>query len=206
MGYTHGIKWSDEKVEQEILRVVEGLGIDHFPTHEEMKSIIGDKSLSCRISKTQGTVYWSEKLGIPIKYCETNFGNKFEMIAINDIFENTCLSSSHTSTGHPYDVYVNNCVKVDVKVSKPFVNNCGATAFTFNLEKEIPTCDIYILYCVDDSESIIKKIMIPSCMLFGQTQIGVGISSKWDAYKDKWNIISEYNDFFSNYKYINKAG
>lgn len=202
MGYTHGNKWSDDKVESEILRVIKELGIDHFPTHKEMKSVIGDKSLSCRISKTQGTVYWSEKLGIPIKYCKTNFGNKFELIAIDDIFENTMLSSSHTSMGHPYDIYVNNCVKVDVKVSKPFINNSGTAAFTFNLEKVIPTCDIYVLYCVDEKESVIKTIIIPSCMLFGQSQLGVGMTSKWDMYKDKWNIISEYNKFFSHYKYM----
>lgn len=198
MGYTHGNKWSDEKVEKEIRKVIQELGIDHFPTHKEMKRVIGNKSLSCRISKTQGTVYWSEKIGVPIKYCETNFGNKFELIAIDNIFENTMLSSFHTSTGHPYDVYVNNCVKVDVKVSKPFINNCGSTAFTFNLEKEVPTCD-----CVDDNESVIKTIIIPSCMLFGQKQVGIGMTSKWDVYKNKWNIISEYNEFFSRYKYIN---
>ena len=202
MGYTHGNKWSDEKVEHEILRVVNELGLEHFPTHQEMKLVIGNKSLSCRIAKTQGTIYWSEKLGIPIKYCETNFGNKFELIAIDDIFENTMLTSFHISMGHPFDVYVNNCVKVDVKVSKPFVNNCGAVAYTFNLEKSIPTCDIYIMYCVNEKEDIIKRIIIPSCMLFGQTQVGIGVTSKWDKFKDKWSTISEYNNFFSNYKYI----
>lgn len=200
MGYTHGIKWTDEKVENEILSVVKQLNIDHFPTHVEMMQATGNKALACRISKTQGTLFWAEKLGIPIKFSETSFGNRFEIFAIEDIFENCMLTSVHTSSGHPFDIYTNNSVKIDVKVSKVFINNNGAESYSFNLEKKEPTCDIYLLYCVNGDESIDKTLVVPSCLLMGQSQMGVGITSKWDIYKEKWDYINEYSDFFSKYK------
>ena len=117
-------------------------------------------------------------------------------MAISDIFEATGLHTVQTSSGHPYDLLTDNSVKIDVKVSKKFINNCNAMAYTFNLEKREPTCDIFILYCVEDDESIDKILVIPACTLLGQTQIGVGKESKWDAYKDKFDFIYEYAMFF----------
>lgn len=98
MGYTHGTTWTDEKIEKEIMKVVEDL----------------------------------------LRYSETAFGNRFEIEAISDIFENTGLHSVQPSTRHPYDLIVDNSVKIDVKASKEFTNNCNSKAFTFNLEKRVP--------------------------------------------------------------------
>lgn len=201
MGYTHGKNWTDEEIEKGILYVVNQLKLDHFPTHTEMDSVIGNKSLSCVISKRQGSLYWAEKLGLTVKYSETSFGNRHEVIAINDIYENTNLNSIQTSSRHPYDLLVDNCVKIDVKAAKSFTNNSGVKAHSFNLEKREPTCDIFILYCLDDNEIPTKILVIPACSLLGQTQIGIGEKSKWDYYINKWNYITEYRNFFNQYKY-----
>lgn len=139
-------------------------------------------------------------MGLPIKYSETSFGNRFEIKCISDIFENTGLHSVQTSSRHPYDLLVNNSVKVDVKVSKEFTNNCHTKSFTFNLEKREPTCDIFTLYCLEDDESVRKALIIPACSLLGQTQIGVGDKSKWDFYINRWDFIQQYSEFFDNYK------
>lgn len=95
---------------------------------------------------------------------------------------------------------VNNSVKVDVKVSKEFINNCNSKAFSFNLEKREPTCDIFILYCLNDDETYRKVLIVPSCSLLGQTQIGVGDKSKWDFYMNRWDFIKKYSDLFDNFK------
>lgn len=187
MGYTHGTEWSDSVIEQKIMEVVNKLNLDHFPTHTETVKDLGDKSLSCKISKDKGTVYWTEKMGLPIKYSETSFGNKFEIVDISDIFENTGLRSVQTSSRHPYDLITDNSVKIDVKVSKEFTNNCNSKAFSFNLEKREPTCDIFILYCLNDDETYRKVLIIPSCTLLGQTQVGVGENSKWNEYMERWD-------------------
>ena len=201
MGYTHGTEWTDELIEQEILKVVDKLKLDHFPTHTEITQALGNKGLASKISKHKGTVYWAEKLGLPLRYSETSFGNKYEIEAINDIFDNTGLHSIQTSSRHPYDLLVDNFVKIDVKVAKEFINNCNARAFSFNLEKREPTCYIFILYCLNDDETYNKVLIIPSCALLGQTQIGVGKTSKWDFYVEKWNFITEYSRFFDNFKH-----
>ena len=200
MGYTHGIEWSDSVIEQKIMEVVNKLNLDHFPTHAEMVKALGDKSLPCKISKDKGTIYWAEKMGLPIKYSETSFGNKFEIVAISDIFENTGLHSVQTSSRHPYDLITDNSVKIDVKVSKEFTNNCNVKSFSFNLEKREPTCDIFVLYCLNNDETMRKVLIIPSCTLLGQTQVGVGENSKWNEYMERWDYIKQYSDFFNNYK------
>lgn len=200
MGYTHGEVWTDEIIEQKIKEVVEKLNLDHFPTHSEIIKALGSRGLASKISKHKGTVYWAEKLGLPLKYSETSFGNKFEIEAITDIFENTGLHSVQTSSKHPYDLIVDNSVKVDVKVSKEFINNCNSKAFSFNLEKREPTCDIFILYCLNDDETYRKVLIVPACSLLGQTQIGVGNKSKWDFYMNRWDFIKQYSDFFDNFK------
>lgn len=202
LGYTHGIKWTDELIEKEILDVVKKLKLDHFPTHSEIIKATGNKSLAVKISRYKGTVFWAEKLNLPIKYSETSFGNKYEIMAINDIFEFTGLHSVQTSVRHPYDLLTDNSVKIDVKVSKEFTNNCGVRYFTFNLEKREPTCDIFILYCLNDDESIKKTLIIPACSLLGQTQVGVGENSKWDYYSEKWDFIKQYGAFFNNFKVV----
>ena len=200
MGYTHGTAWTDEVIENKIMEVVQKLNLDHFPTHSEMITALGNRGLAAKISKDKGTVFWAEKLGLQIKYSETSFGNKFEVKAISDIYESTGLHSVQTSSRYPYDLLVNNSVKIDVKVSKEFTNNCNVKSFSFNLEKREPTCDIFILYCLENDETVRKVLVIPSCSLLGQTQVGVGDKSKWDFYINRWDFIKQYSDFFENYK------
>lgn len=195
MAYTHGTKWNDELIEQKINEVINILNIAHFPTHSEIEKALGNKSLTKKISE-KGTIFWAEKMGIPLKESETFLGNSYEIFAISDIFENTELLSIQTSSRHPYDLLTDNRVKIDVKVSKGFTNNCNSKAFTFNLEKKEPTCDLFILYCVGDDGEMRKRLIIPSYILLGQTQVGVGEISKWDKYKDRWDFITKTSEFF----------
>lgn len=140
-------------------------------------------------------------IGLPLKYSDTTFGNKYEIKAISDIYENIGLNSVQTSSRHPYDLLTDSSVKIDVKASKEFTNNCNSKAFTFNLEKKNPTCDIFLLYCLNDDETYRKVLIIPSCSIIGKTQIGVGENSKWNRYENRWEIIKQYSEFFRKYKY-----
>lgn len=40
MGYSHGRRWTDEDTKNAILRVVERLGINTFPTRSEIKTFM----------------------------------------------------------------------------------------------------------------------------------------------------------------------
>lgn len=49
----------------------------------------------------------------------------------------------------------------------------GYEYHSFSLEKRESTCDIYILYCLNNNNEIYKTVIIPSCHVYGQTQIGI---------------------------------
>ena len=193
-------KWNDDKIKKALEAVISGLGINRFPTHKEMSDFYGYRGLSNAISKGHGSIYWAERLGVQLKYSETTFGNRFERIAKQDILINTGLDSVVTSNNHPYDILTDNSLEIDVKVAKIFRNNTHIGSYEFNLEKKEPTCDIFILYCVDSNESIKKTLIIPSCSLLGQIHIGVGEISKWDVFNGEWHLVEEYCDFFRKYK------
>lgn len=200
MGYSHGRKWSEEDIAEAILKIVQTYSMNTFPTHSEMELFYGNKALSNRVSKTGGTRYWAKKLNLPIKKCESEFGNDFELKAINDIYEETALTAVQTKPRYPYDLLVNGCIKVDVKVSKQIFTNCHTWQNMFNLEKKEPTCDIFMLYCLDGNGGFIKKLIVPSCVLAGQTQVGVGANSKWDKYEENWNLFWDYYEFYRKLK------
>ena len=206
MGFSHGIRWDDERIESEIKKTMTLLNINYFPTHSEMIKLYGNRSLTCAVSKHGGTEYWSKKLDIPIKKSETSFGDKYEKYAITDIFRHTGLNSIQTSTRHAYDLLVDDCVKIDVKASSINEKSNGDTQYySFNLEKKEFTCDIFLFYGINNDGNIGKTILIPAVALSGQTQIGFTVhDSVWDWYMNKWEIIIEYKNFMDKYRTPNK--
>ena len=199
MAYAHGKKWDYDETKKCILQVKETMGYKHFPTKSEIRAFYGNNALADRISRSGGTRYWAKELNLPIKNCESELGNDYELIAIKDIKEKTGLNSFQTKPRFPYDLLTNECVKIDVKVSYPY--NYGSGEFnSFNLEKVTPTCDIFVFYCLSSKGEITKILIIPSTALYGISQLSVGKHSKWDIYKDCWHYISEYDLFISEYK------
>ena len=198
IGYTHGIKWTDELIISEITRVIKALELDRFPTHSEIENFYGNKSLAIKISKSGGTKYWANRLGYEVKQCESEFGDFYETYALNDIFNNTSFRGYKNKVGYPYDLTINHHIKVDVKSSSLITNNQGYQYYTFNLEKKEPTCDIYLIYCLSKENEIFKTYIVPSCKLYGQTQIGISAfgNSKWDSYINYWNIFYIYDEFY----------
>lgn len=183
----------------EIERVIKSLELDRFPTHSEMIEYYGNEALTNKISKSGGTKYWANLLGYTVKDCESEFGDYFERYSIQDILTHTYLESYKNKVGYPYDITTNKHIKVDVKSSTIIENNNGYKYHSFNLEKKEPTCDIYILYCINDENKIHKTYIIPSCHVYGQKQIGISAfgRSKWDKYKDNWRIFEIYNEFYN---------
>lgn len=199
MGYTHGRKWQDGDVEKEIMMVVNHLGIDRFPTKKEIEDFFGNKSLSNKISKSGGSRHYASLLGLELSNSESEFGNFYEEYAIDDIYNNTGLPGIHMEARYPYDILVNGNIKVDIKASRKLYNkNSAFPYYSFNLEKRDPTCDLYIFYCLNNKCDIDRTVIIPSCIISGKTQIGMGGLSKWEAYENKWNYFEQYNKFYSD--------
>lgn len=199
MGFSHGKEWNDEKIEKAIKEVMKLAKIETFPTHSLMDKVTGNTSLSNVISKHGGTAYWAKKLNLETLRCESKFGYEFECECMNLLISKFGYDCELTKVRYPYDVIVNNNIKIDVKSSHLYSCRNGCF-YTFNLEKEKPTCDIFVCYCVKD-EQIAKVYVIPSCVTSGKTQLSIGENhSKYDTYKNDWHIVEVYNEFYEKLK------
>lgn len=199
MGYSHGKKWTGKEIENGILDVMLKNKIDCMPTHTMIKNTLGDYSLVCAISKHGGTKYWANRLGLDVKKCESKFGEDYEYHCKDFLIEKLDMECEKTKARYPYDLLVDKNIKVDVKVSKPYKDSY----YTFNLEKTEPTCDLFVLYCVTNENSIYKTFVIPSCVLSKKTQVSLGMNtSKYNKYINAWDLFYVYKDFYeqlSNY-------
>ena len=167
MAYSHGQKWSEEKIVEALLFMIDKCGMNTMPTHSE------------------------------IKECESKFGDQLEDYCVLQIQEKLGLDGEKTKPRYPYDILVNRSVKVDVKVSRLFNNYGNSKYYTFNLEKKDQTCDIFVFYCINQNDEIERTFVIPSTVLSGKTQLAVGESSMYDKYIDQWRFISDYNKFMT---------
>ena len=56
MAYSHGLKWSEEKIVEALRFMIDKCGMDTMPTHSEIKEFFGDNALVCAMSKRNGKI------------------------------------------------------------------------------------------------------------------------------------------------------
>lgn len=171
------------------------LNIERMPTRTEIETVTNDSALTNKISKTGGTKYWANKLNLDLKDSETKLGQEWEMYAKSEL-ENLGYEVEKMTTKHPYDLLVNNNIKVDVKVSR-YYKGKGFKYHTFNMEKKYHNCDIFICIGLDEEDHVVKTLVIPSKYLMNKKQLSVGIESKYDKFNDRWDYIEKYSNFYS---------
>ena len=196
MGYTWGTKWDDSRIKSEVKNVMTALGIDRMPTRAEMDNVTHNSALSNKIMKTGGIRYWAENLGLELKNSETTLGNDYEYLAMN-LLTNKGYKVNKMTTKHPYDLFVNDHVKVDVKVSH-YYHNDEVSFHTFGLGKKYHNCDIFICICLDDDDKVVKNLIIPSDFLIGIRQLSVGANSKYDKFNNKFEYIDKFDSFYAS--------
>jgi hypothetical protein len=194
LAYTHGTKWTDDLIKERILEVVSALGIDRMPSEKECKEYYHNSGLSNAISRREGWYALAAELGLQVKKSETFFGKLFEQAAQEQLISRG-YEVRRMPQNFPYDLLVNDCVKIDVKASKLYRSKNG-NFYSFNLEKPFCTCDIYMLYLLNDDSREKELIILPSKYVATQTQIGIGEStSKYHEFIQKWGYIAKYCDF-----------
>lgn len=193
MGYAFGIRWTNEKIKEEIFKVMYALDINRMPSSVEIKLVTGNSKLTNAIRRNGGYLFWANKFNLNQSECETRTGFEGEM-KVKEILENKGYLVEKMSVKHPYDLLVNSTIKIDVKSSHKYEGPKGWPSYSFNLEKKNPTCDIYVVWCIEDN----KILVIPSKFL-KQTQLCItDKSSKYDIYKDRWDYIEQYNSFYKS--------
>lgn len=187
-------KWSDEKIAEEILEIKRILNLDRMPSREEIESTKKNNALVSVIGKTYGFYGWEEKLNLTVKRSETQFGQLYQQKCIQ-ILQDKGYIAEDTSTKAPYDIVVNNKVRIDVKSGCAY-DLKGSRCHTFNLEKQFLTCDIYMIFALDENgEKIERLLIIPSSHLNIVT-LSMGTNSKYNKYKNRWDYIDKYLNFY----------
>lgn len=114
----------------------------------------------------------SGELGLPIKDSKTYFGKSQESVAAEMLISRG-HSVRHMSQNFPYDLLVDDAVKIDVKASHLYKGTAG-DFYTFNIEKQFATCDIYLLFTLSDDNSEREVYIVPSVFVIAQTQLSIG--------------------------------
>lgn len=195
MGYAHGTKWTEELIEKEIFRAMEILKIKRMPSPSEVYEATGDSKLGNKIAKTGGYRKWAHKLNLSMKDSESRTGieNEFNL---KYHLEKMGYKVDKMPTNHPYDLLINNSIKVDVKASKSY-NNGNNYSFKIG-GKNYHTCDIFICIGLDDNDKPTRYYIVPSNLVPKLTQIVVSVNGKYKKYEDKWDYIDKFLNFYNS--------
>lgn len=197
MGYAHGTRWTDELIKEKILEVKNALELDRMPSRSECENYYHSTSLTNAISKRCGWYKLAEELGLPIKESETLFGKRHEIIAA-EMLQAEGFEVRRMHQNFPYDLLVDDCVKVDVKASKLYTGKNGSF-YAFNLEKDFATCDFFVLFAVGTDGEIERTMIIPSSFVIANNQISVGVNkSKYHRFTERWDFIADAVEFWNN--------
>lgn len=196
---TERIHWNDELIESSLRKIVNGLGINRMPSASEIREYTSDHRIVCAIGKNGGFRYWADKLNLNMKSCDSLNGWLYEDMIQLDL-ESRGYSVERMKTRYPYDMLVNDSIKVDVKGSKKYMGKAG-NFYSFNLEKNCATCDIFILCLVGSRDDVEKILIVPASAVQHNTQISIGeITSKYMKYVDRFDILDKYSEFFNGFK------
>lgn len=191
-------KWNESLIIDGIMMVINTLEIEYFPTKKEIDFVTQGYSLSNKIYKTGGSRYWADKLGLNLKQgSDTSFGVHGEDL-LKEKMTDLGYTIERLSTNCLYDFLVEDCVRVDCKISNLYHGNQGSF-YSYNLERRNPDCDIFIFITCDD-EANKRFIVVPQNALKGKTQISIGeFKSKWYDYIDRYDFIDKYIEFYNSF-------
>ena len=197
MGYTHGIQWTDKLISEKVLEVAHALELERMPSRKECEDYFGNAALASAISRRMGWYALAQKMRLPVKDSETYFGKRQEESAKEQLISRG-FEVRRMSQNFPYDLLVNDCIKVEVKVSRLYQSSNG-NFYSFNLAKPFCTCDMYMLYMVREDKAEKGVLIVPSKFVATNTQISVGeTKSKYHRFLDRWDYLEEYSLFFES--------
>lgn len=173
------------------------MALSRMPSRSECEAYFRDCSLTNAISRRDGGWYQlAFELGLPLKASETLFGKTHEAKASEAL-----MAAGHEvrkmSQNFPYDLLVDDCVKVDVKASRLYHGETG-NFYSYNLEKPYATCDFYVLYAQPD-EGDERVIVVPSKNVIAHSQISIGErNSKYYRYENQWGLIRDAVNYWTS--------
>ena len=187
------MKWNEELIATRVSEIANKFAPARMPSNNEVIEMTGSYALANAIQKNGGYEYWANKLGLERKHSETKIGIEYER-RVAEMLRKGGHSVQETTIKHPYDLLVDGCVKVDVKVAGTSLVR-GSKVHAYRIAKRQHTCDFYIC-CEVDTDGI---YVIPANMVTGQVQIEMGLNSqKYSHYKDAFYLIGDAVNFYKS--------
>lgn len=187
-------KHSEKEIKDNIIRIINILKLNRMPTRSEVLQVEGNNCLHVAITRSYGYFGWAEKLGLESKDSETKMGINFQNICKEQI-EKLDYKVSATTMKAPYDLIVNDLVRIDVKSGCAY-DMRGSRVHSFGVNKKEPVCDLYIIYALDeDGKDIERTFIIPSIHL-KVVSLCIGEYSKYNIFLNRWDYIQKYLDFY----------
>lgn len=112
MGWSHGARWDDERIREELTEASRRYG--RMPTANELRAN-GQNSLACAVARGEGYAAWAKRLDLTQKGTETHWGQRWELHEKRWL-ESRGATVQKMPTRHPFDLAVNGA-RVDVKAS-----------------------------------------------------------------------------------------
>lgn len=144
MGHSHGKKWTDEDVRREILACSEN-GV--MPTTSEM-TIRGRGDLANQVARRGGFLHWASLCGLKVKNSCTSRGQKWEG-HVCDGLNASGYQAVRQSTKHPFDILVNDRVRINVKSAK-YSEYGACRGYFFGVGHTWGSCDLFAFVRVAD--------------------------------------------------------
>lgn len=192
-------KWNSETVIREVEKAMVTLQLDRLPTRSELESI-GRGDLNNAISRGVKSRGLAELMELDMKESETETGYRNEVI-VRDALISRGFEVKEMTTQHPYDLLVNNSVKIEVKSGVEHLHY-GSPATTFGLGNKYSACDIYICIAYK-TVGVIKNIFVIPSNHAQVVTINMGQKSKYNKFIDRWDYVQSFTEF---YKKINVKG
>lgn len=163
-----------------------------MPTNKEVIQAEGNHALANAIQKHGGYEYWANKLGLEQKYSDTKLGIQGER-RVAAILELLGLKVELTSIKHPYDLLVNDCIKIDVKTANTtYIQGYPIHAYRLG-EKKQQTCDFYIFFEIDTG----KVYVVPAHKCAKQIMVEMGdVSLSYRKYLGAYHLITEASNMY----------
>jgi hypothetical protein len=173
-------RWTQEQIDSEIRLIAAAIG--YFPAASELRSM-GRNDLICAITKREGSMALSSRLGIPRRHSDSDTGwdgeLAFQALAIEAGFD--CQRADACKA--PFDLILDGSLRIDVKAAS-FAEYSESRGWFYRLGK-IVQADVVVFYQLDT-----KNFYAVPWYLCPTSNVTISRSGgRYIAYKNNWELL-----------------
>lgn len=185
-------KWTPEKVESGIRKVIEELGLDRMPTSTEIRRVTGNHALAGKVAKDGGYDSWAARLGLPVSNHDSRKGWAWESWVSSVARERNLHVEPRSRVKDKFDLLIGS-KRVEVKSAVGAVI-AGEIQWTWGIHREHGhNCDLYFMVAVGLDGGPSHLLIVPAaevpltCMTMRSGLQSTRARSIWF---DRWDLLS----------------